>query len=170
MHISIVVAASRRGVSGEYGKLPWSLPRDLKRFREITWGKPIVMGRKTHESIGRPLPGRPNLILTHQADYRAEGCLIVHSADEALHLATELGHSDLMVIGGRQVYESFLPLCRTIHLTLVEGEFDGDAFFPIDSLDSPDWELVHEEAWPADPRNPFDANYRILNRRHREDE
>jgi dihydrofolate reductase len=164
MLISLVVAMSRQGVIGKNGQLPWTLPRDLKRFREVTWGKPIVMGRKTHESIGRPLPGRTNLILTHQADFRAEGCRIVHSPSEAVNTATAIGATELMVIGGRQVYEAFLPGCRTIHLTLVEGTFDGDTFFPVDLLASPDWEVAHEENWPAYARNPFDATYRILHR------
>jgi dihydrofolate reductase len=167
MLISLVVAMSRQGVIGKDGQLPWHLPRDLKRFREVTWGKPIVMGRKTHQSIGRPLPGRSNLILTHQADYTAEGCRIVHSVSEAIDVATALAATELMVIGGRQVYDAFLPTCRAIHLTLVEGTFDGDTFFPIDLLASPDWAAVREEAWPADARNPFDATYRVLHRRGR---
>jgi len=164
MRISLVVAMSRQRVIGKDGRLPWHLPRDLKRFREVTWGKPVVMGRKTHESIGRPLPGRPNLILTRQVDFTAEGCQVVHSPDEALEAASALGATELTVIGGRQVYEAFLPICRSIHLTLVEGTFDGDTVFPIDPLASPDWEVAFEEAWPADARNPFDATYRILNR------
>lgn len=167
MRITIVVAMSRQGVIGKDGKLPWRLPRDLKRFREVTWGKPIVMGRKTHESIGRPLPGRSNLVLTHQTDYTAEGCRIVHSPDEAVEIAASLNAPELMIIGGRQVYQAFLPLCRTVHLTLVEGAFDGDAFFSTDLLNSPDWEIVLEEAWPADERSQFDATYRILVRRDR---
>jgi dihydrofolate reductase len=167
MLISLVVAMSRQGVIGKDGKLPWHLPRDLKRFREVTWGKPIVMGRKTHESIGRPLPGRTNLVLTHRPDFTAEGCQVVHTPDEALEAASALGATELMIVGGRRVYEAFLPICRTVHLTLVEGAFDGDAFFPIDILASPEWEVVREEAWPADARNPFDATYFVLCRRGR---
>lgn len=165
MRISLVVAMSRQTVIGKDGQLPWHLPRDLKRFREVTWGKPIVMGRKTHESIGRPLPGRPNLILTRQADFTAQGCRIVHSPSEAVDAASALGATELMVIGGRQVYEAFLPACRAVHLTLVEGVFDGDTLFPVDLLASPDWEVDFEEPWPADARNPFDATYSILRRR-----
>ena len=165
IRITIVVAMSRQGIIGNEGKLPWSLPRDLKRFREITWGKPIVMGRKTHESIGRPLPGRPNLILTRQADYNAVGCLVVHDTDEAICRAEELGSDELTVIGGRQVYEAFLPLCETVHLTLVEGDFEGDTVLPIDFPSSKSWEIVREESWAADARNPVDATYFVLARR-----
>src|SRR4051794_24383070 len=85
--VSIVVAMTRTGLIGREGKLPWHLPRDLKHFRQLTWGKPIIMGRKTHESLGRPLPGRTNIILTHQEGYSAEGCLVAHTADQAMELA-----------------------------------------------------------------------------------
>ena len=166
MLISMVVAMSRNGVIGKDGALPWSLPRDLKRFRELTWGKPIVMGRKTHESLGRPLPGRPNLILTRQTDFKADGCLVVHTVDEALKTAASLDPNHLVVIGGRSVYEAFLPLCGMVHLTVVEGEFKGDTEFPVNFLDSPDWKVVWHEDWPADARNAYDANYFVLSRRN----
>jgi dihydrofolate reductase len=155
----------RNGVIGREGRLPWALPEDLKRFRAITWGKPIIMGRKTHESLGRALPGRTNIVLTRQADYQAAGCLVAHSPEQALYLASSGGAEEAAVIGGSEVFETFLPQCKKIHLTIVEGDFEGDTFFPLGILDSPDWALVHEESRPADARNPFATRYLIYERR-----
>jgi dihydrofolate reductase len=162
MRLGLVVAMSRDGLIGRAGGLPWKLPRDLKHFRQLTWGKPIIMGRKTHESLGRPLPGRVNIVLTSQPEFRAAGCLIAHDADEALALAAATGSSEAMVIGGRAVYETFLPHCETIHLTLVEGEFEGNVYFPMRPLGSPEWGVARSEEWPADERNPHRATYIVL--------
>jgi dihydrofolate reductase len=164
LHIAIVVAMSRDGLIGRAGGLPWRLPRDLKHFRQLTWGKPIIMGRRTHESLGRPLPGRVNIVLTHQADFRAAECLIAHDADEALALAAGTGSPEAMVIGGSAVYRTFLPHCESIHLTLVQGSFEGDVHFPTNPLASADWQVVHSEEWPADERNPHRATYMVLRR------
>jgi dihydrofolate reductase len=153
------------GVIGREGKLPWSLPADLKRFRAITWGKPIIMGRKTHESLGRALPGRTNIILTRHEDYRATDCLIAHSPKDALALAESRGADEAVVIGGSDVFAEFLPRCERIYLTRVEGDFEGDVFFPMEILDSPEWEVVHEESCPADARNPFASRYQVYQRR-----
>lgn len=165
MDVSFVVAMSRGRVIGRGGELPWRLPRDLKHFRALTWGKPIVMGRKTHESLGRPLPGRTNIILTRRPGFEAPGCWVVDSMDAALDQARAAGADELMVVGGGQVYRDFLPLCSKIHLTLVEGDFEGDTFFPVDLLSADEWRAVHEESWEADERNPHDARYLVLERR-----
>ncbi len=164
MIVSVIAAVGKDGVIGREGKLPWVLPADLKRFRAVTWGKPIIMGRKTHESLGRTLPGRTNIVLTRQPDYRASGCLIARTPDEALALAESQGAEEAFVIGGSEVFEALMPQCKKIYLTIVEGEFDGDTFFPIKMLDSSDWEIVHEESWPSDVHNPG-ARYRIYQRR-----
>jgi dihydrofolate reductase len=156
---------SREGVIGRGGSMPWRLPRDLKHFRLLTWGKPIIMGRKTHESLGRLLPGRTNIVLTHQAEFRAEGCLVAHASDQALALAEATGSPEAMVIGGSGVYQTFLPHCETMHLTLVEGQFEGDVYFPVNPLKSPDWQVIQIEEWPADERNPHPASYIVLQRR-----
>jgi dihydrofolate reductase len=162
--VSAIAAVGKDGVIGREGKLPWALPADLKRFRAVTWGKPIIMGRKTHESLGRALPGRTNIILTRQPDYRAVGCRIARTPDEALALAESQGAEEAFVIGGSEVFEALLSRCDQIYLTIVDGEFDGDTFFPIRILDSPDWQIVHEETWPADARN-VGARHRIYQRR-----
>lgn len=164
MDVTFVVAMSRDRVIGAGGEIPWRLPRDLKQFRALTWGRPIVMGRKTHESIGRPLPGRTNIILTRRTDFLAPGCLVAGSVAEAMDQARAAGAEELMVVGGGEVYRAFLPIVSKIHLTLVEGAFEGDAHFPVDPLASDEWRNVHEERWDADARNPHDARYLVLTR------
>ncbi len=165
MIVSAIAAVGKGGVIGREGKLPWSLPADLKRFRAITWGKPIIMGRKTHDSLGRALPGRTNIILTRREDYRAMDCLVAHTPDEALALAESGGADEAVVIGGSDVFEALMPRCEKIYLTRVEGNFEGDAFFPVTMLDSPEWVIVHEELCPADGRNPFTSQYQIYQHR-----
>jgi dihydrofolate reductase len=155
--VSLVVAMSRDGLIGREGALPWRLPRDLKHFRKLTWGKPIIMGRKTHESLGRPLPGRTNIVLTRRPDFRAEGCLVAIDRDDALLLAAATRAEEAMIIGGSEVFRDFLPLARALHVTLVEGQFTGDVYFPSPVLDSPTWTVIHEESWPADEQNPHPA-------------
>jgi dihydrofolate reductase len=163
--VSAIAAIGKNGVIGRDGRLPWHLPDDLKRFRAITWGKPIIMGRKTHESLGRALPGRTNIVLTRSPAYQAAGCTVVDSPDEALVLARSSGAEEAVIIGGSEVFRQFMPLCEKVYLTIVEGDFEGDVFFPVTLVDSPDWEVVHEDFAPADARNRFASRYRILVRR-----
>ena len=153
MQISIIVAASDNGVIGVRGQLPWHLPDDLKRFKAITMGKPIVMGRLTHESIGRPLPGRRNIVLTHREDYHPPGCDIVRSVDDVLGLDEE----EVMVIGGGTVYAQLLPHAERVYLTRVHVCIDGDAFFP--ELDSASWVVENEEPMPTSGEPPIAATY-----------
>ncbi len=165
MIISAIAAISEDGVIGYHGKLPWALPADLKRFRATTWGKPIIMGRKTHESLGRALPGRVNIVLTRDTGFQARDCSVARTPDEALKLAMKEGAEEAFVIGGSEVFEAFLPRCSKLYLTVVEGEFEGDAYFPMRLLESLEWEIIHEEFWPVDERNRYPARYRILQRR-----
>jgi len=147
--ISIIVAASTNNVIGAQGDLPWRLSDDLKRFKAVTMGKPIVMGRKTWESIGRALPGRQNIVITRQEDFVADGCDVVASVAAAISAAGDV--DEIMVIGGSQVYELFLPEARRLYLTRVQADVDGDAFFP--AVDESEWHLVSDEAHSADERN-----------------
>ena len=163
MMISIIVAAAENGVIGVQGELPWRLSDDLRRFKRLTMGKPIVMGRKTWDSIGRPLPGRQNIVITRQADFAAPGCDVVASPDAALAVAGDA--DEVMVIGGSQVYASFLPDAACVYLTRVHAEIEGDAYFP--ALDTAEWELVDEERHPADERNEFDYSFRRFARKDR---
>ena len=130
--ISIIVAAAgKKRVIGKKGALPWYIPQELKRVKEITMGHPIIMGRKTHESIGRPLPGRTNIVVTHEPNYQAEGCMVAHSLEEALRQAMlAQGDDEVFIIGGGQIYEQALPLADKLYLTYVDKEIDGDVFFP----------------------------------------
>lgn len=158
--ISIIVAASENNVIGAAGDLPWRLSDDLKRFKAITMGKPIVMGRKTWDSIGRPLPGRQNVVITRQAGFVAEGCDIVSSKEETLALTA--GAEEVMVIGGSQVYELFLSDAERLYLTRVHAEVEGDAFFP--EIDASAWRLVGDETHLANDGNAFDFSFRTYER------
>lgn len=160
----MVVATSPDGVIGKDGSIPWHLPRDLKRFRAITMGHPILMGRRTHESIGRPLPGRLNVVVSTRPDYRPEGCTVARSPEEALRIAAASGAEEAMVVGGERLYRHFLPTCDAIHLTVVEGRFEGDARFPIGELRRGDWVVKEREECPGDGRNPFPHRYERLER------
>ncbi len=127
MTISLIAALGKNRVIGSDNSIPWKLPADMKRFKEITMGKPVIMGRKTFESIGRPLPHRTNIIITNDKNYKADGCIVVHSADEALKAAKG---SEIMVIGGAQIYKLFIPIANRMYLTFIDKEFEGDAYFP----------------------------------------
>lgn len=148
MTITLIAALARNGVIGREGQLPWRLPDDLARFKALTLGKPIVMGRKTYESIGRPLPGRTNLVLTRTLDALA-GCTIVRSVDEAIAACSHA--PELCVIGGEAIYQAFLPRADVLELTHVEADVEGDARFP--AIDPDRFRIVHEERHPADARH-----------------
>ena len=158
--ISIIVAASANNVIGAQGDLPWRLSDDLKRFKAVTMGKPIVMGRKTWKSIGRALPGRQNIVITRQRGFVAEGCDVVRSTGEAIAVAGDA--EEIMVIGGSEVYELFLPVAQCLYLTRVHADVNGDAFFP--DVDEGEWQLISDEAHSADNRNEFDFSFRIYER------
>ena len=161
--ISIIVAASTNNVIGADGELPWKISDDLKRFKALTMGKPIVMGRLTWESIGRPLPGRQNIVITRQAGFSADGCDVVASPAAALAIAGDA--SEVMIIGGSQIYDLFLPKAGRLHMTRVQTEIDGDAFFP--EISESDWELVSSEAHEASDRNEFAFDFRTYERKDR---
>lgn len=133
MKISLIVATDLNGVIGRDNTIPWHLPEDLKHFKATTMGHPIVMGRKTFESIGKPLPGRTNIVISRNADFQAEGVLIAHSFDEALKKAGEV--PEIFIIGGAALYAEALPHTQVVHQTLVEDEFEGDVYFPEKNLE-----------------------------------
>ena len=157
--ISLIVAASENHVIGRDGDLPWRLSDDLKRFKAVTMGKPIVMGRKTWESIGRPLPGRQNIVITRQPGYLAEGCDVVATVDQAVAVAGEA--AEIMVIGGSEIYALFLPAAARLYLTRVHAEVEGDAFFP---APGDDWRRVSNTPHAADENNEFDVSFRVYER------
>jgi dihydrofolate reductase len=158
--ISLIVAVSTNNVIGAGGDLPWRLSDDLKRFKAATMGKPIVMGRKTYESIGRPLPGRQNIVITRQSGFTAEGCDVVRSTAEAVEAAE--GADEIMVIGGSQIYAAFLPLAERIYLTRVHTEVEGDVFFP--PLKKDEWRESASETYDADALNDYACTVATLSR------
>jgi len=158
--ISLIVAASTNNVIGAKGKLPWHLSRDLKRFKALTMGKPIIMGRLTYESISRPLPGRQNIVITRQAGYEADGCDVVQSIDAAIEAAA--GAEEIMIIGGSHVYQEFLPRVGRIYLTRVQADVDGDVFLPDLTVDV--WRETTREERSADESNDYDVLFITLER------
>lgn len=166
--IIVVVAVSRNGVIGRDGDMPWKLSTDLKRFKALTLGKPLVMGRKTFESIGgRPLPGRPHIIVSRNADFAPEGVEVAATLEDALDrgriLATASGVDEICVAGGGEIYRQAMPLADYLHVTHVEAEIDGDTHFP--SIDPLRFELIGEQAVPAGERDSFATRYAIYRQR-----
>jgi len=159
--ISLIWAQDNNGLIGKHGQLPWRLPADLGWFKKTTMGKPILMGRTTYESIGKPLPGRTNIVLTHQEDYQAEGCTVVHSIEEA-KLAAE-GSEEIMVIGGAKVYAQLLPHASKAYMTLIHAEFDGDTCFPEINLE--DWRQTSRQDHGPDEANAYSYSFITLERK-----
>ncbi|MDH5259368.1 MAG: type 3 dihydrofolate reductase, partial [Gammaproteobacteria bacterium] len=149
MIISIITAMDVNWLIGKDNGLPWKVPADLQFFKKVTMSKPIVMGRKTFESIGRPLPGRKNIIITRDKNYQAEGCEVCFSIEQAIEKAGEV--EELMVIGGANIYQQFLDRADRLYMTRVLGEFEGDAWFP--EVDFSQWHLVEKEDHKADEKN-----------------
>jgi dihydrofolate reductase len=160
--LELVVAVARNGVIGRNGALPWRLPADLRRFRSLTWGYPMLMGRRTWDSIGRPLPGRSSIVLTRDGNLRAEGATVVHSLEAARAVA---GATKLMVIGGAELYRACLPLAVRLHLTEVDADIEGDVRFPPWAPE--EWHEVERIARPADAEHAFAFAFVTLERRPR---
>ena len=159
---SIMVARADNRVIGRDNDLVWHMPADLKYFKETTTGHFVVMGRKTYESVNKPLPGRLNIIVTRQADYYREGCLVVHDVEEAFRLGEQNGQEELFVLGGAQIYELTLPQVDRIYLTEIKAEFEGDTFFP--EIDYAQWQEVKREEHPSDEKNPHPYAFVVLER------
>ncbi|MBL0374413.1 dihydrofolate reductase [Rhizobium sp. KVB221] len=161
MIVSLVVAMANNGVIGRDNGLPWRLSSDLKRFKAMTVGKPVVMGRKCYDSIGRPLPGRPNIAITRSPDFKADGILTAHSLEEGLALAAAeakaLGGEEICVIGGGEIYRQAMASADLLHVTHVLAEIDGDTFFP--DIDSSTWNAVHSEEQPAGERDEYPTRF-----------
>jgi dihydrofolate reductase len=165
MKIALVVAAARNRAIGLNNKMPWHLPEDLKYFKRVTMGKPVIMGRNTFESIGRPLPGRPNIVISRNADYKAEGITLVNSLDAALQAAAKLlppGVDEVMVIGGAQIYAQALAQADRLYLTEVDAEPEADAFFP--AIERAEWRESARESHAACERNPYAYSFVVLER------
>lgn len=167
MKLSMIVAAAQNRVIGRDNALPWYLPNDLKYFKQTTLGKPIIMGRKTYESIGKPLPGRTNIVITRQTDYQPDGVKVVHSVAEARDLAESVclidGQEEAMIMGGAEIYTLALPDADRLYLTEVHADVDGDAYFP--EYDKTEWQEISREDFSAEGPNPYNYSFVVYDKK-----
>ena len=163
MIVSLLVAASENNVIGKDNKLPWHLPNDLKYFKNQTWGMPVLMGRKTFESIGKPLQGRKSIVITRNKNWQHAGTDVVHSVEEAIDRAKEYGVKEIFVIGGSEIFTTSFDQANRIYLTRVHHQFDGDAFFP--EVSSHNWNLVQSHFCHADEKNPYSHTFQLWERK-----
>lgn len=159
MVLSAIVATDNKSVIGKKGGIPWYLPADLAHFKTITMGHPIIMGRKTHESIGKALPGRYNIVITNDRNYSAEGCEVVGSLSEALSLVK--GEDEAFIIGGQSIYEVAMPQIDRIYLTKVDADIPGDRYFKYDPAQ---WQEEAAEKHKKDDKNRYDYIFTVLKR------
>jgi dihydrofolate reductase len=161
--IAIVVAVAENNVIGKDNQLIWHLPADLRHFKQKTMGHPMIMGRKTFEAIGKPLPGRTTILVTRQHDFQAEGCLVVHSMKEAVDKGMALDKEQISIVGGAEIYKQAMPFVDTIYLTRVHHTFEGDTYFP--ELQDKDWEQVSAEHHQPDEKNKYSYTFQELRRK-----
>jgi len=161
MIISMIAAMDRNRLIGNKNQLPWHLPADFAHFKSTTMGKPIIMGRKTYESIGKPLPGRSNIVLSRNPEMQFEGVVCASNFAEALRAVPDA--QEVMIIGGSTIYEMLLPQANRLYLTYVEAEFEGDAWFP--AYDESQWLEVENEVRPADEKNAYDCRFVTLDKK-----
>lgn len=159
--LHLIVAHARNGVIGKEGKLPWYLPEDLKHFKRTTLGKPVIMGRKTWESLGRPLPGRRNIVVTRQTGFTAEGAEVYSNLQDAV--AAVKDEPIAIIMGGAQIYAEAMPQIEVAHITVLNADFEGDAFFK--PLTDDEWNLVEEATFPATDTHPYSFSIRRYERR-----
>ena len=166
MLLALIVAQSQNRVIGRNNALPWHLPEDLKYFKTVTLGKVIIMGRKTYESIGRPLPGRTNILISRDLSYKVEGVTVVHSLEQAIEQAKAVSTvnavDEALVIGGAELYAQALPLAQRLYLTQVHHQVGGDAYFP--ELDSSQWQQVSRQDFAATESNPYSYSFLVFDR------
>ena len=162
MLISLVVAAANNNAIGKEGVMPWHLPNDMKHFKNVTWGMPVIMGRKTFESLGKSLPGRKNIVITRQDGWKAENTVVVKSLEDALFVAGQTDALEVMVIGGGEIYKAYFDKAKRIYLTRVDASPEADTFFPV--IDSKQWQLVSQRNHEADEKNPFNYSFQTWER------
>lgn len=157
-YLSAIVAMSENRVIGKNNQLPWHLPADLKHFKDVTMGKPIIMGRKTFESIGKPLPGRKNIIITRDRSFYAEACTVTHTIEDALAAVPQ--NEDAFVIGGAEIFQEMWNKINKIYLTIIHAQIDGDAFFP--EINRKEWHEVAREDHKPDEKNHYSYSFITL--------
>ena len=158
MKLSLIAALATNDVIGRDNQVPWHLPTDLRRFKELTMGHHLVMGRKTFDSVGRPLPGRTTVVITRSNDWSADGVAVVHSLEDALRVAANAGESEVFIAGGAEIYELAMHRADRMYLTRVHAEVEGDTFFP-EFDDVSEWRLVDAEHCEADERNLYPFSF-----------
>lgn len=160
--LSLLVAADEKNVIGRDNKLPWHLPNDLKYFKNQTWGMPILMGRKTFESIGKPLPGRKSIVITRNEAWQHEGVTVVHSVDEAIKTARNFGVKEIFVIGGAEIFKTSFEKAQRVYLTRIHHQFEGDTWFP--EFSNKEWNLVMNRFCHADEKNAYSHTFQVWER------
>ncbi len=168
MIVSAIAAMAKNRVIGKDNDIPWRLSSDLKYFKRKTLNHHVIMGRKSFQSIGRPLPNRTNIVVTRDPFFIASDCLVVRSVEEALELALDHGEEEAFLIGGGAIYEASLPYWDRLYLTLVDAEVEGDVYFP--ELDLRRWQLLSSETHAADEKNDYDFTFLVYERRNRDPE
>jgi dihydrofolate reductase len=162
MTISLIVAAAENNAIGKNNQLLWHLPNDLKFFKNTTWGMPVIMGRKTFEAVNKPLPGRFNIIITRQADWKAEGTIAATDLNDALQKAKETNCNEIFVIGGGEIYKQSMEIADKIYITRVQATLDGDTFFP--AIDETKWHLTHNQDFEIDDKHKYAYSFQTWER------
>jgi len=161
--LSFIVAADENNVIGKDNQLPWHLPSDMKYFKNQTWGMTVIMGRKSLESLGKPLQGRKNIVITRQPGWKAEGAVVVKSMEDAMFVASNTDALEIMVIGGGEIYKEFFTKANRIYITRVDAEFEeADTFFPV--ISAKEWHLVSQKNHEADEKNAYNYSFQVWER------
>ncbi|WP_207513250.1 dihydrofolate reductase [Longitalea luteola] len=163
MILSQVVAAADNNAIGKNNQLLWTLPNDMKFFKNTTWGMPVIMGRKTYESLGKPLTGRTNIIVTRQQDWKPDGVIVVNDIKAAMAAAAETDAKEAFIIGGGEIYRQTLPITQRVYLTRVHTSLDADTYFP--ELNEADWELLSQLDFSADEKHAYAYSFQVWQRK-----
>ncbi|HVB03737.1 MAG TPA: dihydrofolate reductase [Chitinophagaceae bacterium] len=163
MIISAILAASQNNVIGKDNRLPWKLPADLRYFKNLTWGMPVIMGRKTYESVNCSLPGRSNIVISRNPDWHKDGVLVTPTLQQAIQTAGTLKVREIFISGGGEIFRQSFGLLNKIYITRIQAIIEGDAYFPEIPVSS--WSLVREDPFPADEKNPYPYNFQIWEKR-----
>jgi len=165
MTISFIAAVSENNVIGKDNRLPWRLPTDMKYFKNVTWGMPVIMGRKSFEALGKRLNGRKNIVITRNRNWTADGVEVAQSIDEAIALAATADVNEVFITGGGEIFRATLPIANRIYLTRVHGTFEGDSFFP--DFQGTEWAIVSDFECAPDEKNAYALSFQVWERRLR---
>lgn len=163
MIISFIVAADENNVMGKDNELPWTMPNDMRYFKNQTWGMTVIMGRKTLESLGKPLKGRKNIIVTRNKSWKQEGADVVHSLDEAIEAGKSYGANEIFIIGGAEIFKEAMPKANRIYLTRIHHQFDGNVYFP--EISTNNWNLMKSRFCHADEKNAYSHTFQVWERK-----